>query len=173
MSLPQGKEKPIFYIMGVSGCGKTTIGKLLSKELSIPFFDGDDYHSASNVAKMASGTPLTDADRLDWLKALNTLAKKEVGNKGAIIACSALKEYYRDLLCAGLEEAVVWVFLKGTFEQISKRLEKRSGHYMPSSLLKSQFSTLEIPEDAIAVSITPAPPTIVAQIIEQYKIRQD
>ncbi len=161
--------KPIFYIMGVSGSGKSTIGKLLSKELAIPFFDGDDYHSDSNVAKMASGTPLTDADRLDWLKALHNLAKQELSKKGAIIACSALKEYYRDLLSEEIKENVIWVFLEGTFEQISERLRNRTGHYMPTTLLKSQFNTLEIPKEGIAVSINSTPENMVAQIIEDYK----
>ncbi len=160
-------EAPIFYIMGVSGSGKTTIGKLLSKELAIPFFDGDDYHSATNIEKMASGIPLNDDDRLGWLLALNALAK-ENKDKGAIIACSALKENYRDLLRKEIEENVIWVYLKGTFEEISERLRDRSGHFMPADLLKSQFDVLEEPKNGISISIKNEPKAIVSEIIETY-----
>lgn len=157
----------IFYIMGVSGSGKTTIGKLLSQELAIPFFDGDDFHSKANVQKMASGNPLTDEDRLDWLETLNQLA---IANKehGAIIACSALKSYYRKILATDLGEKVVWVYLKGSFEEISDFLAGRKGHYMPPSLLQSQLDTLEEPDDAICISINNTPDNIVAIILKTY-----
>ena len=167
-SIVNNKEGvPIFYIMGVSGSGKSTIGKLLSQELAIPFFDGDDFHSKVNVQKMASGVPLNDEDRLGWLETLNQLAIKN-REHGAIIACSALKENYRMILAADLGEKVVWVYLKGSFEEISTFLAGRKGHYMPPTLLQSQLDILEEPNDAICISINSTPENIVATILKTY-----
>ncbi len=159
-------ESSIFFIMGVSGCGKSTIGKLLAKALEIPFYDGDDYHPEENIKKMASGQALNDDDRKGWLAQLNILA---VDHKttGAVIACSALKESYREMLAKDIREAVKWVFLEGTFEEILERLQARKGHFMPTALLRSQFNDLEIPEDAISVSIGLSPEQIVAEIISK------
>jgi gluconokinase len=154
--------------MGVSGCGKSTIAPLLAKELSLPFFDGDDFHPPSNVAKMSARIPLTDDDRHEWLVALNRLAR-EHQEDGAIIVCSALKESHRQKLSEGLEEKMVWVFLKGSYELILSRLESRKGHFMPPSLLTSQFQTLEIPETAITVSIEQKPNMIVGEILKQLR----
>lgn len=156
----------IIYIMGVSGSGKTTIGKLLSQKIAIPFFDGDDFHSLANKEKMKNRQPLTDDDRKEWLGELNKLAKEQIKLKGAIIACSALKEKYRNVLAEGLSETK-WIFLQGSYEEIHKRLEKRTGHYMPAQLLGSQFETLEVPVDALSVNIENSPEKIV-WIIEQY-----
>jgi gluconokinase len=162
-------NKPsIFYIMGVSGCGKSTIGKLLAEELKIPFFDGDDYHPQENVAKMAAGNPLNDNDRQGWLKKLNGLSLENKTN-GAVIACSALKEDYRRLLSLHLESQVEFVYLEGTFEDIANRLQERKDHFMPIDLLKSQFETLEIPTEAINVSILKTPDEILADILYQYR----
>ena len=107
----------IFYVMGVSGCGKSTIGKMLAQELEIPFFDGDDYHPEANIEKMKSGRPLNDEDRKGWLLRLNTLAQSQK-EKGAVIACSALKEAYRVLLNKGLKNEVCWVYLEGSYATI-------------------------------------------------------
>lgn len=162
--MKQGDSK-IFFIMGVSGCGKSTIGNLLADELKIPFYDGDDYHSETNVKKMASGQPLTDNDRVDWLLRLNELALSRLG-KGAIIGCSALKESYRHILEANLQENVKWIYLSGTFNDIMNRLSKRKGHFMPAALLKSQFEILEIPQNAIKVSINLPAQQLVKRILE-------
>ncbi len=156
-------EPAIFFLMGVSGCGKSTVGQLLASRLDIPFFDGDDFHPEANIAKMSKGTPLNDQDRMGWLQRLNTLAKTHCGS-GAVIACSALKKYYRDLLMDSLTGNVHWVYLEGSFEEIEARLNARKGHFMPKDLLRSQFNALEVPEKAINVPIRLAPEEIVLEI---------
>ena len=150
--------------MGVSGTGKSTIGKMLSKELNIPFFDGDDFHPEANVLKMASGQPLNDEDRYDWLISLNELAKKHK-NKGVIIACSALKASYREILKNDMDTVMRFIHLEGSFDLIQSRMKQRSSHFMPAKLLESQFATLETPEEALNVSIVPPPDKIVAEIL--------
>lgn len=158
----------VYILMGVSGAGKTLIGQKLSAKLDIPFFDGDNFHPPENVAKMKSGNPLQDEDRRPWL---NTLAKKiEEWNKqgDAILACSALKKSYRELLkshCS--EDSIVFIYLKGPAPLIAKRLENRSNHFMPEELLESQFETLEEPDQCITVPIDQTPEEIVNFIIKQ------
>lgn len=154
--------------MGVSGTGKTTIGKLLSQTTGIPFFDGDDFHPAENIKKMSSGEPLNDVDRKGWLESLNRLAKKQL-SEGAILACSALKDKYRKTLSEEIENKLIFIYLKGSFEQIKNRLESRKGHYMSSVLLKSQFDTLEEPKNAIDVSIQLSPEEIIIYIQSKLK----
>lgn len=154
----------LFFVMGVSGCGKSTIGKLLAETLHYPFFDGDDYHAEANVEKMAAGHPLTDEDRMGWLATLNQLAKKH-RKTGAVITCSALKESYRALLAQQLSEQVYFVYLSGSFELIMGRLQQRKGHFMPPTLLKSQFEALEPPLGAIKVSIDNPPEKVVSEIM--------
>ncbi|WKX75421.1 gluconokinase [Zobellia laminariae] len=158
-------KNPIIFVMGVSGSGKSTIGKLLAEELNLSFYDGDDYHPEANVKKMADGHPLDDDDRQGWLERLNLLAIEKSEN-GAIIACSALKNKYRTILQNGIEEKLNFVYLQGTFEEIMGRLELRKNHFMPPELLHSQFNTLEVPEDAITVSIMHTPEEIVSKIIK-------
>ena len=159
--MPNGKT--VIMVMGVSGSGKTEIGKLLSEELSRPFYDGDDFHPEANIKKMSLGNPLNDEDRKDWLIQLNKLALKH-RHSGAIIACSALKKNYRSILRAGMGNYMTFVYLNGSFELIKSRLEKRKGHFMPIDLLKSQFESLEPPSKEITVSIEETPSTIIKKI---------
>jgi carbohydrate kinase (thermoresistant glucokinase family) len=156
----------IIYIMGVSGCGKTTIGKLLSEKITVPFFDGDDFHSAANVEKMKAREPLNDEDRIEWLQKINELAFEQQQLNGAIIACSALKEKYRIVLNNGIAKPV-WIFLQGSYQIIFQRLQNRQGHYMPATLLQSQFSNLEIPANTVSINIENEPETIVELIIDR------
>jgi carbohydrate kinase (thermoresistant glucokinase family) len=143
----------IVVVMGVSGSGKTTVGKLLAERLGCEFLDGDDHHPAGNVAKMAAGTPLSDSDRWPWLERLNALLRER---HDAVLACSALKQAYRERLAEGLEHCE-FVHLRGSFELIRKRLESRRHRYMPATLLQSQFDTLEPPPDAIEVDVAQLP----------------
>jgi carbohydrate kinase (thermoresistant glucokinase family) len=160
----------IIYIMGVSGSGKTTIGMELSRRTGIPFFDADDFHPAANKEKMKAGQPLTDEDRQGWLLRLNELARQQAGLNGAIIACSALKDKYRKLLAGNIAIPVHWVFLKGDYSLISQRMTKRKDHYMPASLLRSQFEALEPPADAIVMDIKNEPGEIVELIIQALSL---
>jgi gluconokinase len=154
----------IIILMGVSGCGKTTIGKQLAQELNWPFYDGDDFHPRANVEKMRSGIPLTDDDRDPWLATLqNLILEKLRGNQPAILACSALKQKYRDRLQVDREN-VRLVFLQGDFATIAARLAARTNHYMNPNLLASQFAALEEPNDALVVNIAQTPEAILTRI---------
>lgn len=155
--------------MGVSGCGKTTTGKLLAEKLDLPFYDADDFHPQKNVDKMKSGLPLTDRDRVPWLEKLATHINKWSASGGAVLACSALKESYRTVLKPKHESDVHFVYLKGSEELIYQRLKSRKGHYMPAELLRSQFSTLEEPKNTCMVSIEKTPENIVEEIIKFLK----
>ena len=154
--------------MGVSGSGKTTVGELLAVKIGIPFFDADDFHSEANKEKMKVGQPLNDEDRKDWLQNINQLAIAQQQLKGAVIACSALKEKYRTVLGNKVRKPL-WVFLEGNYDIIFERLKKRRGHYMPASLLQSQFESLEIPADAITVGIEKEPVEIAELIYKRLK----
>jgi len=161
------KRPLVIFIMGVSGVGKSTIGNLVSEKLSLPFFDGDDFHPGNSIKKMAEGQSLTDDDRYEWLINLNTLAKEQIQNNSCIIACSALKESYRDLLKKDIETQVKWILLSGSFDQIFNRMKQRKGHFMPASLLKSQFETLEEPLDALSIDIKNSPEEITNIIVDE------
>ena len=150
----------VVILMGVSGSGKTTVGRALAQRLGWIFADADDFHSAENRAKMNAGIPLTDADRAPWLDALHAqvsqwTAAEGVGAGGnAVLACSALKQQYRERLTAGIDPASIrMVWLDGTEELIAQRLQQRAGHYMSPALLPSQMATLEPPAVALRVSI--------------------
>ena len=162
-------ETPVtaIVLMGVCGCGKTEIGRRLAAALGWTFHDGDDFHPPANVAKMKGGTPLDDADRWPWLDALSRLLRDAVRDgRGVVVGCSALARRYRERL--GLPHpGILLVHLDGTADTIRKRLEQRAGHFMPTTLLDSQFATLERPtaaEAAVVVDVDVDPDAIVRRI---------
>ena len=144
-------------VMGVTGCGKTTVGRLVAQHLGAQFVDADDFHPPANVAKMRAGIPLDDADRQPWLDALNArLREATARGEPLVLACSALKAAYRERLREGIP-GLRFVHLEGARELIAGRLAARSGHYMNPALLDSQFATLERPGDALSIDIGPSP----------------
>jgi carbohydrate kinase (thermoresistant glucokinase family) len=147
-------------IMGVSSCGKSTVGRALAKDAGGCFIEGDDFHPAANVKKMRDGIPLQDADRREWLRRMRAEIDRRC-TRGSVcfVACSALKKSYRDFLRRAKVD-VQFVFLTGSPELIRQRMEKRKGHFMPPALLRSQFATLEPPRDAVVADITPPPEEI-------------
>lgn len=169
-----GSKAPCaLIVMGVSGSGKSTIAAALSERLGWRFEDGDSFHPKSNVEKMRAGHPLTDEDRWPWLNAIaDEIARACNKGEKIIIACSALKHAYREVLLRGRDD-VRFVFLKGTQELIADRLAHRKGHFMPAGLLASQFNTLEPPdasERVITASIDESVEAIVDGIVRQLKI---
>ena len=153
----------IIVIMGVSGVGKTTVGEALAQQLGWSFADADDFHPAANVAKMRAGIPLTDADRAPWLQSLRaTIAFWLAAGQSAVLACSALKQAYREQLIVGPE--VKLVFLYADLELIADRMAARHGHYMNPALLQSQFDALEAPRDALCLDAARPLPELVAAI---------
>ena len=158
----------MFYIvMGVSGTGKSTIGKLLSERTGWTFYDADDFHPPANIEKMYRGIPLTDSDRLPWLLKLKQLITRTINSDcQGILACSALKSEYRQILQNNHSE-IKFIYLRGDYNCIQSRVRQRTGHFMSSALLRSQFDTLEEPRDALEVDVSHTPETIVAEILEQ------
>ena len=155
----------IIVLMGVTGSGKTTVGQNLAASLGWQYFDADEFHSAANIEKMKSGVPLNDADRKPWLESLQRVIRDSLKKaEPAVLACSALKESYRDMLL--IDERVQFVYLKGDYDLIKERLRARSDHYMNPDLLDSQFETLEEPNDALQIDIGSSPDAIV-EIIRQ------
>ncbi|HET9747857.1 MAG TPA: gluconokinase [Casimicrobiaceae bacterium] len=164
----------VLVVMGVSSSGKTTVATELSRRLHWELADADTFHSAANVHKMASGIPLTDEDRWPWLAAIAAwIDGVRAAGRHGVIACSALKRSYRDLLI-GDRSDVRLVYLKGDFDLVARRMKQRHGHYMPAELLQSQFDTLEEPtqdEHPIVVSIDADPSSIAAEIVAQLRLR--
>lgn len=158
--------KKVIFIMGVSGTGKSTVGRLLSNELSVPFIDADDHHLPSNIKKMSQGIPLTDDDRIPWLDQINQIALKHLG-LGAVIACSALKKEYRARLSQSIEQNLTWVYLQGSYGLIADRMKNRKGHFMNVRMLKSQFETLQEPNNAMTINVANSPEIIVGEIKSQ------
>lgn len=153
--------------MGVSGSGKTTIGKQLSYHLDYYFYDADDFHPPENIQKMSHQIPLNDQDRQPWLLSLSHLINNlQQHKKNAVIACSSLKKSYRELL-QGNHQDLVWIYLKGNFEQILERLDKRKEHFMKSQMLKSQFKDLEEPDNAIILDIGSTTEKIIKQVLSK------
>ena len=151
----------LIIITGVSGVGKTTIGKLLSENMGWTFYEGDDYHTDVNLAKMRNGTPLTDDDRSPWLDALRTkISEIVLHEKDAVLSCSALKESYRMRLGSGLKD-IVFVYLRGDYQLVRNRISARVGHFMSADLLVSQYSDLEEPQNGIIVDAALEPMEII------------
>jgi gluconokinase len=159
-----------WVVMGVSGCGKSTVGQALAAANGVPFVEGDQFHPQANVAKMSAGVPLNDEDRADWLLALQAqISAARLRGEGLVVSCSALKRRYRDLLRQG-DPALRFAHLSGDKAMISGRMQARVGHYMPPSLLDSQFRDLEplqADEAGITLEIGLPPPDLVAQIRAQ------
>jgi gluconokinase len=154
----------IVIVMGVSGCGKSTVAKALAQRVGGEYLDADDYHPPANVAKMSAGIPLTDEDRAGWLQTLaQLLTERAQQGLTVFMACSALKEVYRRVL--RINPQVRFVYLKGDYSQIADRLRQRSGHFMKEELLRSQFATLEEPTGAITISIEGDRESIVSQAL--------
>lgn len=162
--------KPSFtlIIMGVAGSGKSTVGQLVAARTDSVFLDADDFHSAGNLAKMSASEPLTDADREPWLATLREkIVNENADGKTVILACSALKESYREQLRAAGPQ-VVFVHLHGTREQLTARLNQRDGHFFPPSLLDSQLADLEPPSDALTLDISATPDDLATQILVPF-----
>jgi gluconokinase len=153
----------LILVMGVTGSGKTTVGKLLAQQLKCDFLDADDFHSAANREKMHQGIPLTDADRAPWLAALHDeLVRANSVGESIVLACSALKQKYRDALAAGLN--LKTIFLRGTVDQLHRNLATRTDHFAGESLVPSQLATLEEPAGVIVEDIAATPEEIVENI---------
>lgn len=159
----------VIVMMGVSGSGKTVVGRTLARRLKCPFFDGDDFHPPENIAKMTRGIPLDDDDRRPWLVALRDLIDRYLSqDKTAVIACSALKQSYRRLLAQD-NAGLAFVYLKGDFDLIWQRLSTREDHYMKAGMLRSQFDDLEEPSSGEALSVDAnRPPNEIVDIIMNY-----
>jgi gluconokinase len=151
------KMGPAIVVMGVSGSGKSSVGERLGKRLGLPFRDAAEFHPPANIAKMSSGVPLTDEDRWPWLDAIGHALG--TATSGMVVACSALRRIYRDRLTTTAGRPVLFILLSGSRQTIGGRLGGRKGHFMPPSLLDSQFATLEPPSpDELAVSVSVEPP---------------
>lgn len=153
----------IVVVMGVCSSGKTIIGSMLAERMGVSFYDGDEFHLPENVKKMKNEIPLNDDDRIPWLEKIAAEMKKWENQGGAVLACSALKESYRQTLRKGGD--VRFVYLKGTKQTILERIKNRKGHFFPACLVDSQFETLEEPTDAIAADITKEPEKIVEEVL--------
>ena len=158
-----------FIVMGVSGCGKSSVGKALAERLGWDFYDADDFHPPENVAKMANGIPLDDSDRAPWLATLHDLISSSLkADQPGVLACSALKERYRQQLLKDNDD-VQFVYLKGSYDLIWSRMSKRQDHYMKPQMLKSQFEALEEPTNALTLDISKSVDEIVGDILKSMK----
>lgn len=153
--------------MGVSGSGKSTVGKLLGDRTGWQFFDADDFHPPDNIDKMSRGIPLTDSDRSPWLGKLQALITNTLNaGQNGILACSALKSSYRDILSEKYSDEVVFVYLRGDYNCIQSRIKERQGHFMEEKMLRSQFATLEEPNNAVIIDVSLSPEEIVEEILK-------
>lgn len=161
----------LYIVMGVSGCGKSSIGQAFAADMDLVFHDGDDLHPQANIEKMSRGEPLDDADRWPWLDLIGAALKD---GSAQVIACSALKRSYRERIAKGAGRPVTFLYLQGSKALLTERMSHREGHFMPVKLLETQLATLEEPqtdERAITVSIAASPDEIVASIREELQRR--
>ena len=158
-------------VMGVAGAGKTTVGQLLANQLRCAFLDADSLHPPANIAKMTHGVPLSDGDRAPWLAAIHArIVDSSQRNEALVVACSALRQQYRDTLADGV--AITWVYLKDSEQMICARLQLRQHHFMTAQMLASQFADLEEPTDAIVIDAAVAPAAAVRQILSALRLIQ-
>jgi len=159
----------VILVMGVTGAGKTTVGKLLAQQLDWQFLDADDFHPPENIEKMKHGIPLTDADREPWLAAIHkALLDYAAKNQNVVLACSALKQKYREKLAAGLDLRIC--YLKGSFEEISSHIEHRTGHFAGEAILAGQFADLEEPDDALVLNTSAAPEENISEALTKLHL---
>lgn len=159
----------VILVMGTTGAGKTTVGKLIAQRLRWTFLDADDFHPPANIEKMKQGIPLTDADRAPWLANIHSrLLQLSEEGRNAVLACSALKQTYRDTLSAGLDFRIV--YLRGTYEEMRKHILARRGHFAGESILAGQFADLEEPTDALTLDVAGTPDEIAKQAIEKLHL---
>ena len=171
---------PVLVVMGVSGSGKSTVAELLAGQLGWDYLEGDDLHPAANVAKMSAGIPLDDDDRWPWLdKIADWIVAHQIQDRPGVVTCSALKRSYRDRLTAKSalpdRQSTIFVYLEGSREAIAARLAARSGHFMPTALLDSQFAALEPPqadENALVIGLDGTPTEQVAEIIQRLELNR-
>jgi gluconokinase len=159
----------VVLLMGTTGAGKTTVGKILAARLRWTFLDADDFHSPANIDKMHHGIPLTDADRLPWLEKIYTeLQHRTQSGENIVLACSALKQCYRDLLSRELDTRIV--YLRGTYDVMRQRIEFRHGHFAGEDILAGQFADLEEPPDALALDVSRSPQQLAAEVISSLHL---
>lgn len=164
----ENQSKPCFIVCGVSGSGKTTVGKLLAYHMGVSFYDADDFHPTANINKMKAGIPLNDQDRKVWLEDIKKDVIQQESTNGFVLACSALKEKYREELSSASSE-VNWVILKGSRDLILKRINKREDHFFGAELLDSQFNIFEEPTYGWSFDIDQTPEKIIADILDKYE----
>ncbi len=161
----------VILVMGTTGSGKTTVGKLLAAHLHWSFLDADDFHPQANVEKMHNEIPLTDADRWPWLKNIHTeLQRFAQSGKNVVLACSALKRSYRDLLSESVDVRIV--YLRGTYEVMRHHIETRHGHFAGEAILAGQFADLEEPQNALVLDVSHTPEQLVAEIISSLHLSE-
>ena len=159
----------ILLLMGVTGSGKTTVGKLLAQRLGWPFLDADDFHPPQNIEKMQHGVPLTDEDREPWLAAIHAeLLRCAARDQHAVLACSALKQTYRETLASGVDLRIC--YLQGTYSEIAARLQSRTGHFAGEAILAGQFADLQEPADALVLPVSNTPEEIVKDVLRRLKL---
>jgi gluconokinase len=159
----------IILLMGTTGAGKTTVGKLLSAQLGWGFIDADDLHPQANIEKMKQGIALTDVDRFPWLKEIHAeLVQRNGAGKNAVLACSALKQSYREQLSSGLDMRVV--YLRGSYEQMRHHIEGRHGHFAGEAILAGQFADLEEPQDALELEVSGTPQAIAGEAMRRLNL---